>query len=376
MEPLRVLLLLRALEVGGSERQAATLAAGLAACGHDVGVLTFYGDGPLAAGLAEAGVDLWTAGKRGRGDVPGFLWRLGRAIRKFRPDVVYSFLPGANVVAAAAMPLAGMPPMVWGVRCADVDLSGVGRLTRLAYGAERLLSRLPRRIVANSRRGAEVLRRRGYPGDRIEVIPNGIDTARFRFDAEGRARMRAAWGIAEGQRVVGIAARIDPVKDHVTYLRAAARLRDRDDLRFVCVGPGPADLVGVHRRLAEELGIAERVVWAGGQSNMPAVYSAFDLATLASTSEGFPNGLAEAMACGVPCAATDAGDSAWLMGETGCVVPVGDDGALAEAWCRMLDGGRLAELGQAARDRIVEGFGVAALCGRTEAVLRAAAGRG
>ncbi len=115
------------------------------------------------------------------------------------------------------------------------------------------------------------------------------------------------------------------MKDHVTFLRAAAQIaKGSNALRFVCVGDGPS---GYRRELqgrARGLGLTDRFVWAGKRTDMPAVYNALDILCQSSASEGFPNVIAETMACGVPCVATDVGDSARIVGGMGVIVPVGE----------------------------------------------------
>jgi glycosyltransferase involved in cell wall biosynthesis len=201
------------------------------------------------------------------------------------------------------------------------------------------------------------------------VIPNGIDTERFRPDPHSGRRLRAEWGADAAQPLIGIVGRLDPMKGHSTFLHAAAILRaKRPQAQFVCVGSGTAEFAAHLRRLADDLGLADRVVWAGERADVAAAYNAFDVHVCASDGEGFPNVLAEAMACGVRCVATDVGDVSWIAGDAGSVVPPGDPTALAGAIEATLasdtaqDGGR-------GRRQIVDRFGVPQLVESTERAL-------
>jgi glycosyltransferase involved in cell wall biosynthesis len=128
------------------------------------------------------------------------------------------------------------------------------------------------------------------------------------------------------------------MKDHPRFLKAAGLLaKDRNDTRFVCVGDGPKEYQANLQALATSLGLGERVLWAGPREDMPAIYNALDIAVSSSYGEGLSNVIAEAMACGVPCVVTNVGDSAWLVGDTGEVIPSKDVTALRNAIEKLLD---------------------------------------
>jgi glycosyltransferase involved in cell wall biosynthesis len=364
-----VLFLIRSLHAGGAERQLVTLAIGLHSRGRAVHVATFYPDGELARELESAGVRVTSLGKRGRWDIASPAARLIRLVRRERPAVLHPYLPDPNLLATLLRPLFPRLRLVWGVRAAYVDMSKYDVVARIAFSAAALASRGADLIIVNSRAGEAYHAARGYPRDRLRVVPNGIDTGRFRPDPEGRERLRTEWGVPREARLVGSVARLDPLKDHATFMRAAAGLADRDpNVRFVCVGGGPESYARELRRQASDLGLDDRLWWAGARSDLPAVYSALDVFTSTSVGEGFPNVVAEAMACGTPCAVTDAGDSAWIVDGLGEVVPVGDHAALIAAWQRILSepaGPRSA----AVRERIVREFSVERLITATECLL-------
>jgi glycosyltransferase involved in cell wall biosynthesis len=373
----RVVLLIRSLDIGGAERQLVQLAIGLHRRGLPVLVITFYDGGALSPELERAGVPRWSLGKRGRWDVFGFLLRLAAALRRARPTVVYGFLVTANTLLALLKPLLRGAVVVWGVRASAVDLAKYDFAARLSYRLERALSWLPDLIIANAEAGRRHAIAAGFPAARVVVVPNGIDTQRFCRDEEGRRRVRTEWGIGEEESLVGVVARLDPMKDQATFLRAAQRVAaEMVGVKFVCVGDGPAAYWQEMLQLAAALGIGERVVWTGGRGDMPAVFSALDIACSASVGEGFSNAMAEAMACGVPCVATDVGDTALLIGEAGRIVPPGDPAAMAAAILDLLRADPQADAGlrARARDRIVENFGSDALADRTLAAWAATAG--
>jgi glycosyltransferase involved in cell wall biosynthesis len=325
---MNITFLIRSLNYGGAERQLIVLAEGLNEKGHRVGVVVFYSNGPLEKELARAGVWVRTLDKRGRWDVFTFFLRLIDALKQERPDILYSFLPVPNLFAVILKRIFPRIKVVWGVRASNVDLSRYDWLARLTYWLECKLSRFANVIIVNSRAGFAYAVAHGFPKNKMAVIPNGIDTDKFCPDPYARSRVRKEWGVADSEKLIGLVGRLDPMKDHPTFLRAAALLvQERNDVRFVCVGDGPAVYRQELYALCKELMLADRVIWAGTRADMPAVYNALDIATSSSYGEGFPNVIGEAMACGVPCVVTDVGDSAFIVGGLGIVIspknPVG-----------------------------------------------------
>jgi glycosyltransferase involved in cell wall biosynthesis len=368
--PRRILFIIRSLGIGGAERQLVLLASGLQAIGWDVTVCSTYPSGPLEPELVRSGVRVVALGKAGRWDLIGPLRRLLQLVRDVRPDVIHGYMPTSNLLSLLARRAHPAARVVWGVRASGLDWTRYDGLARRAFRVSVRLARRADLIIANSDEGARWHAEAGYPRERIVVVANGIDAERYAPDAAARARQRAAWGIAPGALLIGLVGRIDPMKDHDTFLRAAARLRDApDDTRFVCVGDGDQALAGQLRALSEELGIAARLMWESARLEPRDVYCALDILTSASRyGEGFPNVVGEAMACGVACVVTRCGDAPHLVGETGMVVPIGDPDALVGAW-RALSARDRSVLGLAARARIIAEFSVARLVQRSSEAL-------
>ena len=335
---MRITLLLRSLHRGGAEQQVILLAAGLAAMGHRVCIVSFYPEGELLERARSGPADYLSLDKKGRWDwiAPGR--RLKSHFRREKPDIVYSFLTEPNLAAVLCRPGGSGTKVVWGLRTADMDLILNSAFLRFAFRLGAVLSGKTQAIVFNSRAGLKYHQTHGYRSSRMQVIPNGFDTGHFCFDPAKRKALRSAWGIGPEEILIGLSARLDPIKDHAGFLEAAALLSaDLPGVRFVCAGGGDRALARSLRKMAEGPALAGKVVWAGECGDMPAVYSAMDINTSASLSEGFSNAIGEAMACGAPCVVTDVGDSAYIVGGTGEVVPPGRPGELAAAWRVMLD---------------------------------------
>ncbi len=371
----KVLFLIKSLEYGGAERQLVELAKGLNRKGHPVTVAVFYPGGPLEPDLAAEGIPVLSLDKRGRWEMFGFFWRLIRLVRGTRPEIIHGYLTMSNILTVLIKGFFPGTRVVWGLRASNMDLDEYDWLERLTSRLERWLAPGADLVIANSNAGRDYAISKGFPKDKILVIPNGLDTNRFRPDPEAGRRVREEWGVGDRQKLIGLVARLDPMKDHSTFLQAAARLAaERQEVKFVCVGDGPEEY---RRRLlsfGRELGLGERLIWAGARGDMPVVYNAFDIGTLSSSfGEGFPNVVAEAMACGVPCVVTDVGDSAWIVGDTGFVAPPKNPEALAAGWVAALNlqVENPALAARRARDRIVANFGSEKLAERTSQALEA-----
>lgn len=370
-----ILFLARSLNYGGSERQLVALVKGLRQRGQPVTVATFYSGGPFHHDLESAGVPVLSLGKRTRWDVTGFLWRLLRLLRSVRPEILHGYLGTANILTVCLKPFCPTMKIVWGVRASDMDLEQYGWLDRLLYWIECRLSRFADAIIVNSHVGLDYAVRHGFPREKMIVVSNGIDVRRFSPDHDARVRLREAWRIKTDEYLVGLVGRLDPMKGHVTFMKAAAALLEEyPRIRFVCVGDGPTAYREKLLVLSKDLGVEGRLDWISAREDIGFVYNAFDCATSCSSyGEGFSNVIGEAMACEVPCVVTDVGDGRWIVGDTGYVVGADDPTALAVAWKKMLDLGSTERrrLGQRARERIVEHFSLDRLVDKTSSILDA-----
>jgi glycosyltransferase involved in cell wall biosynthesis len=231
----------------------------------------------------------------------------------------------------------------------------------------------------NSEAGRKIHEGLGYRPRRWDVIPNGFDLDQFRPDVKARTEICNKLGIPSDVPVIGLMARFDPLKDHATFLRAAAKLlASTPDTHFVLVGAGVdgdnPELTGV----IDALGISASVHLLGERPDAAKITAAFDIATCSSTGEGFPNIIGEAMACGVPVVTTDVGDARLIVGDTGIVVAVSNPDALAKGWQSVLDrkGDGIAEMGKRARARISELYDINGIAERYAAIYRGLAPQG
>jgi glycosyltransferase involved in cell wall biosynthesis len=371
---LTVVHLITGLETGGAEGMLTRLVTRCDPARFHSVVVSMTDGGTMGPEIAAAGIALRTLNiRRGLPD-PRALWRLRRVLREFQPDILQTWLYHADLLGLAVWRLGWVPHVLWNLRCSESIGSEIVR---------RLLARwsgLPDAVIVNSLDGQRFHETMlGYRPKRWVHLPNGFDTAALRPSPADRVQRRAELGLDDEAIAILSPARYHPMKDHATFLAAAGRLAaTHENVRFVLVGAG---ITAENRELTELIaanGVGGRVLLLGERRDLAALYPACDVVTLSSAfGEGFPNVLGEAMGLGIPCVATDVGDAAAIVGDTGIIVPPRDPAALAAGWERLIGlgaEGRRA-LGAAARARIVAHNDLGAIVERYQALYETVAGR-
>jgi glycosyltransferase involved in cell wall biosynthesis len=302
-------------------------------------VINLGNGGAVGERLAAAGVAVESLDLRLH---PGALSRLLTLPRKLAPGarvtVVQTWLWHADLIGGLSARVAGNPRVVWNLRNSMPRHAATKPTSRAVARLCAWLSRsVPARIICNSRAALEAHIAAGYEGAKCVCVPNGFDLQRFHPSDEARARVRREWGVADGEPLVGMVARVDPLKDHACFIGAAAEVaRLRPQARFVLVGTGVSSDAAI-RRLIAEAGLNSRVILEQRREDVPDVMSALDILCLASRSEGFPNVLGEAMACATPAISSDVGDAREIIGDGALIAPVGDARAMAGCIIRVID---------------------------------------
>jgi glycosyltransferase involved in cell wall biosynthesis len=230
---------------------------------------------------------------------------------------------------------------------------------------------LPARIVCCSESTRKVHTELNFAAKKMLVIPNGSDLTAFKRNPEARLSVRKELGVREGTPLIGLVARFDPLKDHYTFVRAAALLRARlPNANFVLCGEGITWENPELARWIEAARIRDRCHLLGLRRDMPRLTAALDIASSSSSREAWPLAVGEAMACEVPCVVTDVGDSALILGGTGRVVLPEKPEAMADAWYELLTMSRYKrrQLGIAARQRVEKHFDLPSVVAQYESL--------
>lgn len=315
--------------------------------------------------------------RQGRLPDPFMVFRLAAELRRWKTTLVQTWMYHGDLVGGLAARVAGVP-VVWNIRNGTFAPTETSRLTRAVIKACALTSRwLPAAAVSCSAKAVEVHREAGYRC-RFEVIPNGITADEFQPSPDCRKQLRVSLGISADATVFGHAGRAHPHKDHATLLRAFGELAvTHPSARLVLCGNGIARGDAVFEALPRNPVADARLHPIGPRDDMPAVYPGFDALVMSSCSEAFPNVVAEAMACGVPCIVTDVGDAAEIVGDTGWVVPSRNPQALSRAMREVADlpAADRAARGMAARRRIMERYSMAGMAEAYRRLWMAVAGK-
>jgi glycosyltransferase involved in cell wall biosynthesis len=369
---LSIVHLITGLGAGGAEHVLLRLASSTRRDRFSSLVVSLMPEGPLAAPMRAAGVEVQALGMTPAWPSPRAVWRLVRLLRARRPDVLQTWLYHADLLGLLAARLSGVRTVIWNVRASDVDMSRYRAQSSWTLDACARMARSPRAVVVNSNAGRLHHQRLGYRPREWIVIPNGIDVSAFRPDDEARRSLRAELGIPANAPVVGLIARFDPMKDHETFLRAASQLAaTHGEVVFVLAGEGVSPDSAAFGALLSRTAPHARVIALGRREDVPRVAAACDVSTCSSSfGEGFPNAVIESMACGVPCVVTDVGDAGEIVGDTGLVVPRRDPAALAAGWERLLamPAPDRVSLGARARQRVIERYTLARMVAAYEGI--------
>lgn len=334
---LKVLHIITGLNDGGAEAVLYRLCKHEQANHHHVVSLSSLGKyGPM---LVALGVSVITLNMSPGRPSPLAFIRLVRLLRREQPDVVQTWMYHGDLFGGLAARTAGIRSVVWGIRHTTLE---PGRSRKTTIWIAKILAKLswwlPSKVVVCAQYAMDVHEALGYDRSKMRFIPNGYDLADFHPGLDPKGELRA--NLVSGQSVplIGMVGRFNPQKDHANLLDALVILRDRSvAFRCVLVGTG---LDTSNTEIVEwiaQRGLKDHVQLLGQRNDIPHIMNALDLHVLPSAfGEAFPNVVAEAMACGTPCVVTDVGDAAYIVGDTGWVVPPRDASALAEAIAKAL----------------------------------------
>jgi glycosyltransferase involved in cell wall biosynthesis len=335
---LRVAYVIVGLDVGGAETMLERLVLALGPHVQPL-VISLTSLGTIGPRLLARGVAVQALGMSRR-QLPGprTMWRMVQMLRQFKPDVVHTHMYHANLLGGLAARLAGVRAVMWNVHHCNLDAAVNARATlwTIAMGA-RLSRLLPHRISSVAERARVVHVAAGYAAERFVVVPNGFDTSAFKPDPQARATVRAELGLSADTPLVGVIGRFDAQKNHRGFCEAMAQLvKLRPGTHALLAGSG----IDAHNaELAtwlQQQGVAACCHLLGARSDVARLMAALDVLMLPSLGEAFPNVVGEAMACGVPCAVTDVGDAALMVGDWGRVVAAGDMRGLGDATAALL----------------------------------------
>lgn len=361
MSRLRVAFVTTGLGTGGAEHMLCKLVEEAAAVQIALMVVSLRDEGAFGARIRDAGAELVCCNLHRPLGVLDLIRALC-ALRAFSPMVLQGWMYHGSLAATLfRFCLPGAPSVFWSMRQTLYALREEPLITRIIIRALAVFSRNSvQSVIYNSTLSMEQHRAVGICSPSARMIPNGFDLCRYQPDADRRRMARERLGYQSKELVIGLVARVHPMKDHDNFINAASMvLSAMPEVRVVLAGEGTD--TPLMREKILQAGLAEVAHCMGRVSNTEELYPALDLLVLASAwGEAWPNVLGEAMACGVPCVATDVGESGEIVGDTGRIVPARDPASLARACVDLLQlsSSERAILGTRARVRVVNCFDI------------------
>jgi glycosyltransferase involved in cell wall biosynthesis len=368
MTKIKILFVTTDLTTGGAEVMLYRLLMRLDPCRFEPVVLSLLKGGEWQERLESLGVKVHSLGMKRGIPNPQQVWKLIQRVRRIRPDVIQGWMYHGNIAASLAA-LSFPRPVVWCIQN-TTNLQYEKPLTAALIRAGKFFSKLTASIVYVSHGAQQQHELMGYSAPQGCAIANGCETDRFLPNPSARRAIRMELGLDLDTPLIGLMARFHPMKDQATFLTAAAHMNQLyPEVHYLMAGSDITPKNLALQTQIEALNLENRVHLLGIRQDTERLAAALDLFSLSSAyGEALPLVLGEAMACCIPCVATDVGDSARVIGNTGRIVPPQDPVALANAWTEILslDVVDRAILGQAARDRIVEMFDIDAIVSQYE----------
>jgi len=360
---LKIIHIITDLFTGGAEMMLYKLLSELKDNGHEYWVISLRDKGAIGKKIESLGVPVFPLDISPKIPSPLSIFNLRKIIRQISPDLIQGWMYHGNLAATLACKFNGKKvPVVWNVRQTLYNLKDEKLFSRLMITFGSKISKKPSFIIYNSQVAKKQHEKIGFSSENGVYIPNGFDLEAFSPDNSGKNWLKEKLNIQGDGLLIGLIARFHPIKDHFGFLEAAKILMEKySKAHFVLAGRGvDVGNLKIIRKI-KELGLLDRVHLLGESQEMPRVMSALDILTSCSwTTEGFSNAIGEAMACGVPCVVTDVGDSSFIVGDTGKVVPPKNPQKLCEAWVQLIELGKEKRkiLGKRARGRIGSEFSI------------------
>ena len=368
----KILYIITGLNTGGAEMMLLKVLSKMDREIFSLEVISLTGLGTVGPKIQELGIPVHDIRMRpGRPDFFS-IWRFICLVRRLRPDLLQGWMYHGNLAAQFSKPfLSNRAPVIWSIHHSVYDLANEKRTTAWVIRLCSWVSSLPSRILYVAHSSATQHNNLGFSSKNYSVIPNGFNVDSFVPSEQARIQIRKEIGLSPSAKIIGLIARFHTMKDHENFLKAAAILSSNiPEAHFILAGENVDRNNALLMGWVKELKLDEKIHFLGFRQDSQVLNAAFDIATNSSFSESFSIAVGEAMSCAVPCVVTDVGDSSFLVGKTGIVVPPRSPEELARGWKQLLTikNEDRKKLGGQARERIVSNFSLEAIVSRYEAL--------
>lgn len=275
-------------------------------------------------------------------------------------NIIQSWMYHADLFSFIVSLFVKPQKLIWGIRRSNLEKDKNKKSTLLIAKINSFLSnRVVNKIVSCSKIATEVHSDYGYCKEKIVTIPNGFSLEKYKYFKEAKEKIIDELKINKNNKILTLVGRWNILKDHNNCLEALKILKEkRDDFTMIFCGTGVDPTNKELVRMIKEKKLENNVIILGRRKDIPNIMSATDIYISSSSGEGFPNVVGEAMACECPCIVTDVGDSAYIVGDTGIVIPRQNSELLAKGIDKLLNLKEIErkELGKLARQRIMDNF--------------------
>jgi len=361
---MKILHIITGLEIGGAERMLEKLLTHSEKGDVAHSVITIIdSSSKIRERIEDLGVEVFSCGISRFSLSSLFKIRsIYKRIQSIKPDIIQGWMYHANILSSLiTWILVIKTPVVWNIRHSLDDIKNEKLSTRAVILVSKILSPTPQAIIYNSNVSKIQHEGFGFSAKKSHIIQNGIDTNIFNIDSEKGNKIRTEFLIPGSAFVVGHIARYHPLKNHALFVKAAiASLNRCQDLHFILAGRDVTKYNSTLMNIIPE-NYQDQFHLIGERHDIYAILKALDIFCLSSSSEAWPNIVGEAMASGLPCVATDVGDTADIIGETGIVVPPKDPAALSAGLIQLIEmePEQRKIMGRDARERIKEKYEIA-----------------
>ncbi|PGM73301.1 glycoside hydrolase [Bacillus cereus] len=340
-------------------------------------VISLTNKGSLGEKIEGLGIKVWCCNlDRGFNATYRFS-KLISLLYKFKPDIIQGWMYHGNLISQLLKPFFPKTKIVWNIRGSHYDLKQEKKTTAAIIYLCAKMSIFPSKIINNSSLSAikheELL---GYKKSKRIIIPNGFDTDMYKPSCITKEILKNEYNLSTDTITIAIIGRYHPVKGHDVFIKAVKQvieIKRECKFKFIFIGRDVDSKNKVLVKMIKAANIEKYCLLLGERNDIQELLKEINVIVSASHSEGFSNVIGEAMSCGIPCIATDVGDSKWIISETGFIVPPNDPQSLAEGLLKILDLplDERQKLGIKARERIVQNFSIEIVVKKYETLYRA-----
>ena len=309
-------MIINSLEIGGAETSLETLSCTLQN-EMQVEVISLSGSGYLAQRLRSKGVLVHQLDLRANLSLLKQCFELFRLIRAIKPDLVHTWMYHSNLVGGVIAKLAGIKKIIWSVHAFNLEKGMLKPSTRALIKFLAFFSYfIPSKIICCSQKSLEIHKQLLYKKVKLVFIPNGVDPSFFSFSEVGRETIRKELDIADNKILVGCIGRFDVQKNQLGFLKTITHIQNLGmEYHFVFVGRGNDRQNQEIQKIVNTSNLDKNITLLGERDDISNILSALDIFAMPSKGEAFPVSLCEAMACEVPCLATNVGDVQFILGD-------------------------------------------------------------